>query len=193
MKYGLYFVALLAAGCAGGAQKSDTPISTTTATTTSPASSQVAATADAAAVTSNDAGDDAGAATDDAGESYGAGSIDTGFVYGGDAGEPPLTIVPGPYIDPITKLQRIIIAHLGAVHACYDVAAAKDPSLKGTVTVAWRINRDGSVPYAHVVSATFRAPRELTECILRQVVKWRFEDGDGDDVSYGFKLGVDDS
>ena len=83
------------------------------------------------------------------------------------------------------------MAHVGAVRACYDVEAQRDPSLKGGVTVRWTIDPSGRVSGASVVTSTLGNPR-VEGCIVRQLEAWRFPSSDAPTVVAGFpfKFGV---
>ena len=46
------------------------------------------------------------------------------------------------------QVRRVVMAHLGAVRACYESEAQRNPSLKGGVTVQWTIDPSGGVSSA---------------------------------------------
>jgi hypothetical protein len=117
--------------------------------------------------------------------------------WGGDGSAPaPESSAPAynPRAPFSSQILRVIDSHKGAVQACYDVEAVKDPSLNGTLTVGWNIQRDGTVTYAHVVQTTINVPR-LSDCIVRQVMSWRFPEYETPtyNVTYAFKLGPQNS
>jgi hypothetical protein len=75
------------------------------------------------------------------------------------------------------QVQRVVLSRIGAFRACYDSAAARDPSLQGGVTIAWSITPDGSVSGARVASSSLGNPR-VEGCILRQFNRLRFPTAD---------------
>jgi TonB family protein len=82
------------------------------------------------------------------------------------------------------------MAHKGALQACYEIEAQKDPTLKGGVTVAWSIDPSGSVTSANVASTTMHNAR-VEGCVLRQVRAWRFPASDGSSqATYPFSFGI---
>jgi hypothetical protein len=46
------------------------------------------------------------------------------------------------------EIRDVVVAHRGALMACYELEASNDATLKGTVTVRWRIGPEGSVTEA---------------------------------------------
>ncbi len=83
------------------------------------------------------------------------------------------------------QVQRVVMAHLGAVRACYETEAQRNPSLRGGVTVAWTIDANGSVSGASLASSTLGNPR-VEGCVVRQVKGWRFPSADGPTTVSGF-------
>ena len=43
----------------------------------------------------------------------------------------------------LSKFRRVVMAHLGALRACYESEAERNPNLKGGVTVHWQIAPEG--------------------------------------------------
>jgi hypothetical protein len=88
------------------------------------------------------------------------------------------------------QIHRVVVAHQGALRACYDVAIERDPTLKGGVTVAWTIDPTGAVTSANVASTTIHNPR-VEGCVLRQVRTWHFPASDGTSLpTYPFMFGI---
>jgi TonB family protein len=83
------------------------------------------------------------------------------------------------------------MAHTGALRACYESEAQKNPSLRGGVTVAWQIDLSGNVSGASIASSTLGNPR-VEGCVVRQVKTWRFPQSDASTqvAAYPFKFGV---
>ncbi len=83
------------------------------------------------------------------------------------------------------------MGHIGAVRACYETEAQRNPGLKGGVTVQWSIDPTGNVTGASVASSTMSNPR-VEGCVVRQVGKWRFPASDSPTTVAGFpfKFGV---
>jgi TonB family protein len=82
------------------------------------------------------------------------------------------------------------MAHQGAMRACYEMEATRNPNLHGDVKVAWQIQPDGSVSTASVASSQLGNPR-VEGCLVRQVKAWHFPQAESpSDVTFPFKFGV---
>jgi len=83
------------------------------------------------------------------------------------------------------------MAHLGAVRACYESEAQRNPSLKGGVTVQWTIDPSGGVSSASLAGSTLGNPR-VEGCVVRQVKGWHFPSTETPTIVGGFpfKFGV---
>lgn len=82
------------------------------------------------------------------------------------------------------------MSRVGAIRACYEGEAQKNPGLKGGVTVAWHIDPSGAVTNASLAGTTLNNPR-VEGCVLRQVRTWHFPSADkASDVSFPFKFGI---
>lgn len=155
------------------------------------------------------------------GAAFGAGTLDTGFggaAYPGAPGRggnarPGAAGAPGagpPGAAPAEakvavaagqgsskgglsqeQVRRVVMAHLGAVRACYESEVQRNPSLKGGVTVQWTIEPAGTVSGASVASTTLGSQR-VEGCVVRQVKGWRFPAGDAPTIVGGFpfKFGI---
>ncbi len=83
------------------------------------------------------------------------------------------------------------MAHEGALRACYESEAQRNPNLRGGVTVAWQIDASGSVSSASLSGSTLQNPR-VEGCIVRQVKAWHFPSSNAPTsvASYPFRFGV---
>jgi hypothetical protein len=90
-----------------------------------------------------------------------------------------------------TDVRNVVMAHVGAVRACYELEVQKTPDLKGNMRVAWRIDPDGSAKDVKVVESTLNNAR-VESCVARQVAHWTFPRAGAPTVvaSYPFKFGV---
>ncbi|HWL89609.1 MAG TPA: AgmX/PglI C-terminal domain-containing protein, partial [Polyangiaceae bacterium] len=88
------------------------------------------------------------------------------------------------------QVRRVVIAHEGALRACYESEAQRNPNVHGGLTVSWQIDPNGSVPSASVASSTLDNAR-VEGCVVRQVRAWKFPVNDSPtNVNYPFKFGV---
>ncbi len=88
------------------------------------------------------------------------------------------------------QIRRVVMAHRGALQACYEIEAQKDPSLKGGVTASWTIDPSGAVTSANMAGSTIRNAR-VEGCVLRQVRTWHFPSSDGSSqATFPFSFGI---
>jgi len=88
------------------------------------------------------------------------------------------------------QIRRVVMAHVGALLACYESEAQRNPNLKGGLSVAWQIAPEGNVTGASLASSTLGNPR-VEGCVVRQVKAWRFpSSAKASDVSWPFKFGL---
>lgn len=89
------------------------------------------------------------------------------------------------------QIRRVVMSHIGAVRACYETEAQRNPGLKGGVTVQWQIDPAGNVTAASVAATTMSNPR-VEGCVVRQVQKWKFPASESPTTVAGFpfKFGV---
>ncbi len=89
------------------------------------------------------------------------------------------------------QIRRVVVAHEGALRACYESEAQRNPNLRGGVTVAWQIDASGSVSSASLSGSTLQNPR-VEGCIVRQVKAWHFPSSNAPTsvASYPFRFGV---
>jgi hypothetical protein len=123
------------------------------------------------------------------------GGTGTGTGTGSGSGEAKVNVGAGAAaahggLSP-EQVRRVVIAHLGAVRACYESEAQRNPGLKGGVTVQWQIDPSGSVTGASVGASSLSNPR-VEGCVVRQVKSWRFPSSDAPTTVGGFpfKFGV---
>lgn len=142
---------------------------------------------------------------------YGSGNLDTGFGSGSGPGGPggggrglgngsgsgsgsgtgertvgaAKAAAPGQGLSP-DAIQRVVMSRYGAFRACYDSAAAQDPTLSGTVSISFRIAPGGSVQSANVAGSSLNNPR-VEGCVLRQIKRLQFPAADkGTSASFPF-------
>lgn len=89
------------------------------------------------------------------------------------------------------QIRRVVMSHIGAVRACYESEAQRNPGLKGGVTVVWQIDPGGNVTSASVGGSTLSNPR-VEGCVVRQVQRWKFPSSEQATTVGGFpfKFGV---
>jgi hypothetical protein len=75
------------------------------------------------------------------------------------------------------QVRRVVVANAGAVQACYEIEAQKDPALRGGVSIQWTIDAGGDVTDANLASSTLHSPR-VEGCVLAQVRTWHFPSSD---------------
>jgi hypothetical protein len=92
-------------------------------------------------------------------------------------------------LDP-EQIRRVVIAHRGALQACYEIEAQKDPTLRGGVTMSWTIDKTGIVTSATPAGSTIHNAR-VEGCVLRQVRAWHFPASDGSSqATFPFSFGI---
>jgi hypothetical protein len=88
------------------------------------------------------------------------------------------------------QIRRVVMAHLGAVRACYEGELQSNPGLKGGLGIRWTIAPEGTVATASLGSSSLGNAR-VEGCVLRQVKAWRFPSSSGpSSVDWPFKFGV---
>jgi hypothetical protein len=88
------------------------------------------------------------------------------------------------------QIRRVVMAHLGALRACYESEAERNPNLKGGVTVQWQIAPEGTVSGASLDGSSLGSPR-VEGCVVRQVKAWRFPSSvAASSVKWPFKFGL---
>jgi outer membrane biosynthesis protein TonB len=85
------------------------------------------------------------------------------------------------------QVRQVVVAHHGALHACYESEAQKNPTFRGSVTLAWTIDASGAVISASITSSTLHNPR-AEACILHQVRTWQFPSSDRPSQVQAFPL-----
>jgi hypothetical protein len=88
------------------------------------------------------------------------------------------------------QIRRVVIAHRGALQACYEIYSRKGPSLQGGVTIVWSIDASGVVTSASVAGSTIQN-ESVESCVLRQVLSWHFPSSHGkSEVKFPFSFGT---
>jgi len=75
------------------------------------------------------------------------------------------------------QIRRVVMSRMGAFQACYEIASAHDPTLKGSVGVAFSVSPGGSVSSASITGSSLNNPR-VEGCILRQFNRLQFPTAD---------------
>jgi hypothetical protein len=83
---------------------------------------------------------------------------------------------PGQGLSP-AQISRVVMSRYGAFRACYESAAASNPTLKGNVGVSWTVTPGGSVGGASIGGSSLGNPR-VEGCILRQFNRLKFPTAD---------------
>ena len=87
-------------------------------------------------------------------------------------------------------IRRVVRAHINEVRHCYNQGLARDPNLKGRVSVQFQIGSTGKVPTA-TVSETDLKDKNVSSCIASAVRRWQFPKPQGGGtviVTYPFVL-----
>jgi outer membrane biosynthesis protein TonB len=85
------------------------------------------------------------------------------------------------------QVRQVVVTHHGALHACYESEAQKNPTFRGSVTLAWTIDASGAVISASITTSTLHNPR-AEACILHQVRTWQFPSSDRPSQVQAFPL-----
>ena len=75
------------------------------------------------------------------------------------------------------QIARVVMSRMGAFQACYEIATAHDPTLKGNVGVSFSISPGGSVSSASITGSSLSNPR-VEGCILRAFNRLQFPTAD---------------
>jgi hypothetical protein len=75
------------------------------------------------------------------------------------------------------QISRVVMSRYGAFRACYESAAQRDPTLSGSVSVAWSIAPSGSVSAVSIGGSSMNNPR-VEGCIKRQFQRLQFPSAD---------------
>jgi hypothetical protein len=121
----------------------------------------------------------------------------TGTGDGTGSGAKERSVVVGDYSKAASgglsaeQIRRVVMAHTGALRACYESEAQRNPQLRGGVTVQWQIDTSGSVTSASVAGTTINNQR-VEGCVTRQVKAWHFPVADAPSTVSGwpFRFGV---
>jgi hypothetical protein len=89
------------------------------------------------------------------------------------------------------QIRRVVMSRYGAFQACYEIASAHDPTLKGSVGVAFSVSPSGSVSSASITGSSLNNPR-VEGCILRNFNRLQFPTADkasGASFPFAFRPG----
>lgn len=75
------------------------------------------------------------------------------------------------------QIQRVVMSRMGAFQACFEMASAHDPTLKGNVGIAFSISPGGDVSAANVSGSSLKNPR-VEGCMLRTFQRLHFPSAD---------------
>jgi outer membrane biosynthesis protein TonB len=84
-------------------------------------------------------------------------------------------------------VKRVIEQHLDEITYCYETALISNPSIKGKITMEWKILMSGAVGETRIKSSTVKSP-EIYGCIKSAIKTWQFPSPTGNEVvvSYPF-------
>ena len=85
------------------------------------------------------------------------------------------------------EVKRVIEQHLDEITYCYETALISNPSIKGKITMEWKILMSGKVGEVRIKSSTIKSP-EIYSCIKAAIKTWQFPKPVGNEVvvSYPF-------
>jgi hypothetical protein len=85
------------------------------------------------------------------------------------------------------EVKRVIEQHLDEITYCYETALISNPSIKGKITMEWKILMSGKVGEVRIKSSTIKSP-EIYSCIKSAIKTWQFPKPVGNEVvvSYPF-------
>jgi hypothetical protein len=98
---------------------------------------------------------------------------------------PPPPPLEGPGTLPPSAILRVIRQNQRAILYCYETRLQRRGSLRGRVSVAWRIQPGGRTDRVRVESSTLR-DAHAEGCMTRQVRGWRFPSPAGGPVDVHF-------
>jgi hypothetical protein len=75
------------------------------------------------------------------------------------------------------QIQRVVMSRMGAFQACFEMASAQDPTLKGNVGIQFSISPSGGVSAANISGSSLKNPR-VEGCMLRTFQRLHFPTAD---------------
>ncbi len=83
---------------------------------------------------------------------------------------------PGGSVTGVTQqdVKRIVRENRPAMEKCYDTALAAKPGLKGTITLVFSVNPDGSVDKKRAGLGGDVGGEEFAKCVLDVIVAMKF-------------------
>jgi hypothetical protein len=88
---------------------------------------------------------------------------------------------------PPKEIQATVRSHYGIFRKCFEAGLARNPKLKGRVSVRFIIDRSGHVSLSELQDGTLR-DAEATTCIVEGFRKLRFSKPDGGVVTVVYPL-----
>ncbi len=70
-------------------------------------------------------------------------------------------------------IRRVVRAHINEIRHCYNQGLAKDPNLKGRVSVQFQIGSTGKVPVSTISESDIK-DKNVSSCIASAVRRWQF-------------------
>lgn len=104
------------------------------------------------------------------------------------SGKSPIAVGQGLSAE---QIRRVVMSRMGAFQACYEIASAHDPTLKGSVGVSFSVSPGGSVSSANITGSSLNNSR-VEGCILRQFNRLQFPTADkpsGASFPFAFRPG----
>ncbi|HEY6078353.1 MAG TPA: AgmX/PglI C-terminal domain-containing protein [Polyangiaceae bacterium] len=75
------------------------------------------------------------------------------------------------------QISRVVMSRMGAFQACFEMASAQDPTLKGNVGIAFSVAPSGGVSAANITGSSLKNPR-VEGCMLRTFQRLHFPTAD---------------
>src|SRR6185503_483 len=75
------------------------------------------------------------------------------------------------------QVSRVVMSRMGAFRACYESAAAADPTLQGSVSINFSVAPGGNVTSASVGGSSLSNPR-VSGCMVRIFQRLQFPTAD---------------
>lgn len=82
-------------------------------------------------------------------------------------------VAPRAHIDP-DAVKRAVRAHADEVRACYVRQLAVEPTLEGTLYLAWGVNEVGRAGSAVATQQTTLGSAAVARCIIALIPTWQF-------------------
>jgi len=99
-------------------------------------------------------------------------------IKGGEDGKSPRTS---------ESIAQVVDTYKGGISFLYNKALRENPTLRGTVTVEFRISADGDVIDCRVVSSSMSNP-PFEEALVKRVLQWKFPSVPAGDVTITYPI-----